>query len=63
MNYKATPVYIVMRHDTITDMRIPVAAFNDLETAQGNADGYNLDMKEREITGLDYYVALTSHYV
>lgn len=63
MTYKATPVYIVMRHDTVTDMRIPVAVFDDMETASGNADGYNLDMQERKLEGLFYYVAITTHYV
>lgn len=62
MNYKATPVYVVMRHDKVTDDKTPVAVFKDLATATGNADGYNLDMTERNIDGIHFYIAVTMLY-
>jgi hypothetical protein len=63
MSYKATQVYVVMRTDDVTGTALPVAVFDDLETAVGNAEGYNLDMQEREIKGITFSVAVTMHYV
>lgn len=70
MTFKARQVYVIMReHDkggVGEDYRandvIPVAVFYDLETAEGNAEGYNLAMKEQDIHGLKYYVAVTVAY-
>jgi hypothetical protein len=41
---------------------LPVAVFYDQETAEGNAEGYNLEFNEREITGIRFYVAITAAY-
>ncbi len=62
MSYKAKQVYIVMRTDDVTGTCLPVAVFNDLETAEGNAEGYNLDMQERTINGIKFSVATTMYY-
>lgn len=60
MNFKARQCYVVMRKAE-KDI-IPVAVFYDLEIAEGNADGYNLSMKEQGIEGLNFYVAVTTSY-
>ena len=60
MTFKATQVYIVMRE--MADDKHPVAVFTDLETAEGNAEGYNLQMKDDNITGLNFYVTTTILY-
>jgi hypothetical protein len=62
MKYKATPVYIVMRHDNVANLHIPVAVFNDNETATGNAEGYTEDMKERGFPEITFDVSLTTYY-
>jgi hypothetical protein len=62
VSYKAKQVYIVMRSDDVTNVSIPVAVFNDLDTAEGNAAGYNLDMEERTIIGIKFSVAATMYY-
>lgn len=62
MSYKAKQVFVVMRTDSITGNIVPVAVFNDLETAEGNAEGYNLDMEERTIPEIKYSVASTIYY-
>jgi len=63
MSFKATQVYVVMRTDDVAGFGVPVAVFDDLETAEGNAEAYNLDMQEREIKGITFSVAVTMHYV
>lgn len=60
MSYKARQCYVVMR--TAGDDTIPVAVFFDLETAEGNSDGYNLTMEEKGIEGIKFYVAVTASY-
>lgn len=62
MTYKATQVYVVMRTDDVAGSSIPVAVFMDAETAFGNADGYNLDMTERNISGIHFSVNITMLY-
>lgn len=62
MTYKATQVYVVLRTDEVTGTVLPVAVFNDLETAEGNAAGYNLDMEERTINGIKFSVSATMYY-
>jgi hypothetical protein len=70
MSYKATPVYVVMRHsfdpedhwNAETMSYDPIAIFKDLETAEGNAEGYNLSMKETNVTNLYFYVKVTTLY-
>lgn len=76
MTFKATQVYVVMREvntecskDTYNHHcgmdhvdAHPVAIFTDLETAEGNAEGYNLQMKDDGITGLNFYVTTTILY-
>lgn len=59
MNYKTTTVYVIMR-STQGQEAVPVAVFTDLETAEGNAEGYNLSMQEQGIEGLDFYVNITA---
>lgn len=60
MSYKARQVYVVMRE--AGEHKIPVAVFYDLETAEGNAGGYNLTMEEKGIEGIKFYVAVTAAY-
>lgn len=60
MNYKTRMCYVVMRE--AKDQVVPVAVFYDQETAEGNAEGYNLEFKEREIEGIRFYVAITAAY-
>lgn len=62
MPYKATQVYVVMRTDELTGTSLPVAVFMDAEAAFGNADGYNLDMTERSISGIHFSVNITMLY-
>lgn len=67
MSYKARQVYVVMRevYDSETgdnESTLPVAVFYDLETAEGNAEGYNLTMEEKGIEGIKFYVAVTAAY-
>lgn len=70
MTYKSKMCYVVMRqtfdpHDkwngTSSDF-VPVAVFYDEETASGNAEGYNLEFKERNVDGVYFYVAVTMAY-
>lgn len=65
MTYKTRMCYIVMREykdvDGYTDT-VPVAVFYDEETASGNAEGYNLEFKDKGITGIRFYVAVTCSY-
>jgi hypothetical protein len=51
-----------MRTDDVAGSSIPVAVFMDAETAFGNADGYNLDMTERNISGIHFSVNITMLY-
>lgn len=60
MSFKARQVYVVMRKSVEED--IPVGIFTDLETAEGNADGYNLSMEEAGIEGLHFHVKVTILY-
>lgn len=62
MSYKARQVYVVLRTDDVTNVTLPVAIFNDLETAEGNAEGYNLDMAERTIDNIKFTVSSTIYY-
>lgn len=66
MTYKNTQVYVVMRITTNPDTGDsdyhPVAVFKDLQTAEGNAEGYNLSMQEQSIEGLHFYVSVTMMY-
>ena len=65
MTYKTRMCYVVMRESIQFDMcpeNIPVAVFYDQETAEGNAEGYNLDFKEKGIEGIRFYVAVTCAY-
>ena len=65
MTYKATQVYVMMREtqkeNDSPDIH-PVAVFTDLETADGNTDGYNLSMQEQGVVGIRFYVAITAMY-
>lgn len=64
MAYKSKQVFIVMRktwglnNPDVADIH-PVAVFTDLETAEGNAEGYNLSMEEQKINGINFYVTTT----
>jgi hypothetical protein len=51
-----------MRTDELTGTSLPVAVFMDAEAAFGNADGYNLDMTERSISGIHFSVNITMLY-
>jgi hypothetical protein len=57
--YKNTQVYVVMRQMG-ADFH-PVAVFTDLETAEGNAEGYNLSMEEQKLD-IHFYVTTTMMY-
>lgn len=65
MTYKTRMCYVVMREykdpAEYTEV-LPVAVFYDEETASGNAEGYNLDFKDKGITGIRFYVAVTAAY-
>jgi hypothetical protein len=66
MTYKATTVYVMMRETRDQDDNKdyhPVAVFTDLETAEGNTEGYNLSMKEQEVDGIRFYITTTMMYV
>jgi hypothetical protein len=39
----------------------PVAVFKDLETAEGNAEGYNLSMEEQKLD-IHFFVLTTMMY-
>lgn len=52
--------YVVMRE--ADGDQLPVAVFYDLETAEGNAEGYNLTMEENGIEGVRFYVQATAAY-
>lgn len=60
MTYKARQCFVVMRQ--AENSPIPVAVFYDLETAEGNAEGYNLTMEENGIEGVNFYVEATAAY-
>lgn len=65
MTYKATQVYVMMRETQKEDGTLdnhPVAVFTDLETAEGNSDGYNLTMEEQGIKGIKFYITTTTMY-
>lgn len=67
MSYKTRMCYVVMResidqYDANDVEHIPVAVFYDQETAEGNAEGYNLDFKDKGIAGIRFYVAVTCAY-
>ncbi len=66
MTYKSTQVYVLMRlsvnPDSGDEQYHPVAVFTDLETAEGNAEGYNLSMKESNVEGISFYVSVTMMY-
>lgn len=67
MTYKSTMVYVMLRHQYNPDTgdpvdTIPVAVFTDLETAEGNTEGYNLSMKEQNIEGLKFELKTTIMY-
>jgi hypothetical protein len=59
MNYKSTQVYVVMRQ--VGEDFHPVAVFTDLETAEGNAEGYNLSMEEQKLD-IHFHVTTTMLY-
>jgi hypothetical protein len=59
MTFKTTMVYVLMRGDE-TGNHLPVGVFKDLQTAEGNADHYNLDLKERGIPDVRFYVRYTA---
>jgi hypothetical protein len=69
VTYKATQVYVMMRETwdfeeeagDVHDYH-PVAVFTDLETAEGNSDGYNLTMEEQGIKGIKFYITTTTMY-
>ena len=60
MSFKSRMVYVVMRKRE--EDIIPVAVFYDEETAHGNAEGYNLEFKDRGIEGINFYVSVTVSY-
>jgi hypothetical protein len=60
MTYKSTQVYVVMRQ--VGEDFHPVAVFTDLETAEGNAEGYNLSMEEQNVTNVKFYITVTAMY-
>lgn len=62
MTYKTRMAYVVMRSNIPDNLIDPVAVFYDEETASGNAEGYNLDFKERGVDGIKFYVAVTAAY-
>lgn len=66
MSFKGRMVYVVMRASKDLEDNfledIPVGIFTDLETAEGNAEGYNLTMKEDGIEGLHFHVKVTMLY-
>lgn len=70
MTFKARQCYVIMRESWNTNPEdetdqhdhTPVAVFFDLETAEGNAEGYNLTMEEQGIDGIKFYVAITASY-
>lgn len=67
MTYKSTMVYVMMRSSFNPDTgehvdTIPVAVFTDLETGEGNTDGYNLSMQEQGIEGLKFELKATIMY-
>lgn len=67
MSYKSRMCYVVLRSsvkqdDPRVEDIVPVAVFYDQETAEGNAEGYNLDMQERNVPGIRFYVAVTCAY-
>jgi hypothetical protein len=67
MNYKSTMVYVMLRHSYNPDTgvyidTIPVAVFTDLETAEGNTEGYNLSMQEQGVEGLKFELKTTIMY-
>jgi hypothetical protein len=60
-------VYVMMREtknpDDPEEVHIdPVAVFTDLETAEGNSEGYNLSMKEQGVEFINFYVRTTMMY-
>ena len=59
MTFKSTQVYVVMRE--IGDDFHPVAVFKDLETAEGNSEGYNLSMEEQKLD-IHFFVLTTMMY-
>lgn len=70
MTYKATQVYVMMRETWDPDEAAgdvhhdyhPVAVFTDLETAEGNSEGYNLSMQETKVEGIKFYITTTIMY-
>jgi hypothetical protein len=68
MTYKSTQVYVVMRE--MWDPSQPdsqhehhaVAVFKDMQTADGNMEGYNLSMKEEGIDSIHFYLTMTMMY-
>jgi hypothetical protein len=68
MTYKSTQVYVMMREmwnpedDTKQHEFDPVAVFYDLQTAEGNSEGYNLSMKEQNIPNMKFFVKVTMAY-
>jgi hypothetical protein len=51
-----------MYDDTHDELNIhPVAVFTDLETAEGNAEGYNLSMEEQKLD-IHFHVTTTMLY-
>jgi hypothetical protein len=59
VTYKNTQVYVVMRQMG-ADFH-PVAVFKDLQTAEGNAEGYNMSMQEQELD-ISFFVTMTMMY-
>lgn len=67
MTYKTRMCYVLMRRTTDPDTGeqkddLPVAVFYDQETAEGNSEAYNMEMKEREIEGITFYVTMTASH-
>jgi hypothetical protein len=66
VTFKARQCYVIVREQEDENVKlidkIPVAVFYDLETAEGNAEGYNLAMEEGNVLGVKFYVAVTVAY-